>query len=220
MSGSPFNVGTEPRDMVVHPNGDYLYTGHMFGSDTGLRVHAIDPVNGALTFSSSLDLSSGCGRPGSRITIDSQGTRLFCTDLDRGIFVADIDPATGSLTLVPGAPHRLATPYVGGMTTTTRGDFLYVAVVAGWFPANVLHGFRVESSGDLVAVTGSPYSNIGGTSQYLRVDGADQRLFVSSRWDNHIRVYDINEDGSLSEVVGSPFANINPAGVVGPILLQ
>jgi 6-phosphogluconolactonase (cycloisomerase 2 family) len=219
MSGSPFNVGTEPRDIVVHPSGNFLYVGHMFDSDTGLSIHTIDPVSGSLTFSSSLDLSSWCGRPGNKITIDSQGTRLFCTDLDRGIFIADIDTDNGSLTLAHSDPFSLQSVYVGAMTTTSKGEFLYVAVRAA-YPSNILHGFRVEPSGDLTPVNGSPYSNVGGTTIYMCTDGADRRLYASSRWDNNIRVYDILADGSLSEVSGSPFANTNPSGIVGPLLPQ
>jgi 6-phosphogluconolactonase (cycloisomerase 2 family) len=217
ISGSPFYVGTEPRDIAVHPKGNFLYVGHMFDSDRGISVHSIDPVSGALTFSSSLDLSCRGRRPGNRITIDSQGTRLFCTDLDRGIFIADIDTDNGSLTLTQNAPFNLESLYVGAMTTTSGGEFLYVAVWAK-YPANLLHGFRVEPSGDLTPVKGSPYSNVGGTTIYIRTDGADRHLFASSRSDNNIRVYDIESDGSLSEVSGSPFANTNPSGIVGPIL--
>ena len=219
VSGSPFDVGTAPRAMAVHPNGNLLFVGHMFDFDTGISVHAIDPVTGELTFSSQLFLSGWGGRPGSEITINSGGTRLFCTDLDVGVFVVDVDPATGALSLPQGGPHVIHTSYVGAMTTTASGDFLFVAARAV-SPASELHAFSVESSGALTGVPGSPYPDIGDTTQYACTNGAGTRLFVTSRSDDRIRVFDILADGSLLQAPLSPLANSCPSGVVGPILYR
>jgi 6-phosphogluconolactonase (cycloisomerase 2 family) len=214
LSGFPYTAGSSSRDMVVHPKGDFLYTGHMFGADEGVRVHAIDPVTGAVSFSSWLDLTTWSGRPGSDMAIDPQGLRLFCGSLDAGVFVADIDAVSGALTLVPSAPHSMGGAYIGTLATTNRGDYLYVHL-----SFNVeLYGYKIESNGSLTAVPGSPYTNTGGTSLYMAVDGPDQFLYVSSRSDNDIRIYEIQTDGSLVEQASSPFANPNPAGVPGPVL--
>jgi 6-phosphogluconolactonase (cycloisomerase 2 family) len=215
LPGSPFVVGSSLRDMVVHPRGDFIYTGHMFGADAGVRVHDIDPTTGDVTFSSWLDLTVLGSRPGSDVTVDPQGLHLFCSDLDVGIFVASIDPATGALTLAPGAPVSMGA-FVCGMTATRRGDYLYVSV---GITGTQLHGYAVDAAGGLTAVPGSPYANIGNTSLYLETDAPDALLFVSSRVVDDIRVYDIDPAaGSLTEVAGSPFANPNPAGIVGPLL--
>lgn len=212
--GSPFTVGSSLRSMIVHPKGDFLYTGHMFGADKGARVHDIDPATGAISFSSWLDLTSLGARPGSRLAIDPPGTRLFVSDLDAGVFVADIDPVTGALTLVPGAPFSIGA-FVGAFTTTVRGDYLYLALP---FTSELL-GFRIESTGALTAVPGSPYS-VGAETLYLMPDKTDTFLFASSRVENNIRVFDISPtDGSLSQVPGSPFPNSNtdPLAVMGPL---
>ena len=71
----------------------------------------------------------------------------------------------------------------------------------------------------MTPVPGSPFSNVGSTTLYLRCGFADDLLFSSSRTDNTLRIYRIDAlNGVLSEVLGSPFASSNPAGVVGPVL--
>ena len=211
--GSPFAVGSSLRHMSVHPRGDFLYTGHMFGADAGVKVHDVDPSTGVITSSSALPLPGG--RPGKLVLVDPQGLHLFCADLDAGIYVADIDSLTGALTLVPGSPYGVGA-YLAGMTTTVQGDYLYVSV---GLTGSVLQAYRVETWGGLTAVPGSPYSTIGDTSIYLRTDAVDRFLFITSRVTDDIRVFDINPtDGSFTQVAGSPFANSNPGGRVGPVL--
>ena len=214
LPGFPYSAGSSIRDMAVHPKGNFLYTGHMFGAD-GVRVHAIDPATGGVTYSSELDLSSYGGRPGTPLTIDPMGARLFCGSRDAGMFVADIDPVSGALTLAPSSPVSMGT-FMGGATTTRRGNFVYAHLA---FVPELL-GFRVESNGDLTPVPGSPYTNTGGVTAYLKTDGTDRYLFAVSRNDNNLRIYEIQADGSLVELPSSPFSNANPAGIMGPVLLQ
>jgi 6-phosphogluconolactonase (cycloisomerase 2 family) len=212
LPGSPFQIGSSPRDLVVHPRGDALYTGHMFGADTGVRVHALDAATGVPSFASALDLSTLGSRPGKHLTIDPFGVRLFCSDLDAGVFVLNIDPVTRGLSLTASAPQALG-GFLNGLTTTTRAGYLYASLSSG------LHAYRVEPTGALTVVPGSPFANIGGSTLYLRTDTADAFLFASSRVDDTLRSYAIDpQSGVVSEVAGSPRGNTNPAGVVGPVL--
>lgn len=213
LAGSPFAVGSSPRGVAVHPRGDALYTGHMFGADLGLRVHRIDPATGIPTFASALGLAQVGSRPGKHLRIDPQGLRLICSDLDRGLFVCRIDPVTRGLSLAPNTPLSLGGFLSGAVTTSTRGQFLYVSITG-----RGLLGYRVDATGALLPIPGTPLTNVGADTLYLEPDSADRFLFASSRADDSLRIYAIDpQSGVLTEVPGSPLANPNQGGRLGPV---
>ncbi len=210
-----YQVGSDPRGLVVHPLGHLLFTGPMFGAERGVRVHAIDPADGSITLRNQRDLSAQASRP-KHVTISPDGRRLFVADIDNGIFVLDVDVSNGDLTQL-GAPLALGAFLSGTMATTTRGEALYVSVTGVG-----LLGYRVASSGAMTPVPGSPLANVGGSSLYMQIDGADGLLFAASRADDELRSYSIDPaTGALTEVAGSPLANANSAlGIVGPLLVR
>jgi 6-phosphogluconolactonase (cycloisomerase 2 family) len=215
LPGSPYHVGSSPRGLAIDPRGDAIYTGHMFGADIGVRVHRIDPATGVPTFVSALALGQSASRPGSRICVDPKGERLYCLDLDNGVFVATIDPTTRALTLVPGYGPRSLGGFALGMTLSTRGDGLYATVQGVG-----LLGFRIAPTGAFTTVPGAPYSNVSTTTLYLATDGPDRFLFASSRDGDNLRTYAIDPvSGALAEVPGSPRYNINIPVWVGPLVL-
>jgi 6-phosphogluconolactonase (cycloisomerase 2 family) len=210
VTGSPFTVGTSVRGFAIHPDGAYLYTGHMFGADEGLQTYAIDQDTGAITFLASTTLP-GVGRPGGDVVINPAGDRLFCSDLDNQIYVADINPATGGLTLVSSTPKNVGV-FVSTMILNRAGDRLY-------FSDNTdIYGFDVTAAGDLTALANSPYQNIGNQLYAMDIDQDDGFLFAGSRYDDQIHVMEILDGGSLEEVSASPFADANAAGVPAKVI--
>ncbi|MCO5165663.1 MAG: lactonase family protein [Planctomycetes bacterium] len=213
LPGSPFDVGSSPRDLAVDPRGDALYTGHMFGAETGVRVHRLDPTTGVPTFASALTLP-GASRPGKAIEVDAKGERLFCLDLDAGLYVATIDPQTRALTLVTGAAPRALGGFAHGLALATRGDKVYATVQGVG-----LLGFRVGPTGALTAVPGSPVTNVGATSLYLLADPTDRFLFVSSRGADQLHTYAVEPvTGAVVEVPGSPRLDTTVGAIVGPLV--
>lgn len=213
LPGSPFDVGSSPRDLAIDPRGDALYTGHMFGAETGVRVHRLDPATGVPTFASSLTLP-GASRPGKALAVDAKGERLFCLDLDAGLYVATIDAQTRALTLVAGAAPRALGGFAHGLALTTRGDKVYATVQGVG-----LLGFRVGPTGALTAVPGSPVANVGATSLYLLADATDRFLFVSSRGADLLHTYAIEPvTGAVVEVPGSPRLDATVGAIVGPLV--
>jgi 6-phosphogluconolactonase (cycloisomerase 2 family) len=78
-------------------------------------------------------------------------------------------------------------------------------------------GFSKDSSGNLTAVAGSPWPDTqeGGL---VAVDALGRFLFVINAHSDDISMFWINQDGSLTEVSGSPFAaapTVNPTMTPG-----
>jgi DNA-binding beta-propeller fold protein YncE len=214
LPGSPFQVGSSPRGLAVDPRGDALYTGHMFGADVGVRVHRLDPMTGVPTFASALSFGQTASRPGKTLCVDPSGQRLYCLDLDAGVFVATIHPTTRALTPVTGASPRPLGGFAMGMALSTRGDALYATVL------NVgLVALRITPTGAFVTAPGSPYANVGATTLYLATDATDRFLVSTSRTDDSLRVYAIEPTTkALVEVPGSPRRDYTYGVVVGPVL--
>lgn len=211
LPGSPFNVGSDPRGLAIDPRGDALYTGHMFGGDRGVRVHRLDPATGALTLGASSLALPTASRPGQTICVDARGERLYCLDLDAGLFVATIDAQTRALTPVQGASPRSLGGFAHGLAISTRGDKVY-ATVSGIG----LIGLRVTATG-FATVPGSPVFNVGGTTLNLHVDPSDRFLFASSRDADHVHTYALEPvTGAAVEVPGSPRYNVY-IGTAGPV---
>src|SRR5207248_7534466 len=94
---------------------------------------------------------------------------------------------------------------------------------------NSVYGFSNDGAGNLTALPGSPYLtggtgvyDPGGLSASFDADGqviinqAGTQLFAVNGNSNNISVFDINADGSLTPVAGSPF----PSGGSDPASLS
>lgn len=87
-------------------------------------------------------------------------------------------------------------------------QFLY----AGFASAQAIYGWTIGSSGNLTALSGSPYSASflstvsagGGTTDMITNPSGTLLFFASSL--GEIFVYQINSDGSLTAATGSPFS--------------
>jgi 6-phosphogluconolactonase (cycloisomerase 2 family) len=177
----------------------------MFVVNDGLETYTIDQDTGALTFSEATSLA-GSSRPGESIFITPDGSRLICTDLDSGIYIADINDATGALTLVPTAPQNVV-GFIASVEINRAGDRLYV------YEDPHIYGYSITAAGELTALPNMPYNNAGSQFYSMRIDEYDQFLFAMSVSGDQVHVFEILDDGSLQEHIESPIANANPAGV-------
>jgi len=86
----------------------------------------------------------------------------------------------------------------GGLIVAAK-KYLYIPFANG-----VLYGYSIDSTGQLTALTGSPYTlSSGGYS--IAADPAGKLLFVGGQ--GEIMVYTINADGSLTTAPGSPVSS-------------
>jgi 6-phosphogluconolactonase len=97
------------------------------------------------------------------------------------------------------APPLPAGPLTVGGSVAVNKKFIYIP-----FSNNTVFGYSVGSTGVLTSVPNSPYTASGGAS--ASSDPAGHFLFVSDFNSGVITVFAVNtNDGSLTQVVGSPF---------------
>ena len=96
------------------------------------------------------------------------------------------------------------------MVIDSAARFVYVVNEFG----NSISAYRIDSSGALVPIPGSPFL-AGHDPIQVAVDPTARFLYVANRGSNDVSAYSISSDGTLTPVPGSPFAGPDgPASVV------
>ena len=126
----------------------------------------------------------------------------------KGLLSLSVNRDTGSLTNLPGTP-TLFGDGTGPITLDRTGRLLYVStggtvgIGSSSGPYTSIHGYRIASNGQLIALPGSPYNVAGG---FLAVDPFNRFLYAASPVNpGTVAVYRIQPNGSLNAVPGSPF---------------
>lgn len=89
-----FSGKNTAAEIVVHPNGKFLYTSNR--GDDSIAVFAIDAASGKLTF---IQRVPSGGKTPRHFAIDPSGTHIFAANQDTGNIVEfEIDHTTGKLT--------------------------------------------------------------------------------------------------------------------------
>jgi 6-phosphogluconolactonase (cycloisomerase 2 family) len=149
VAGSPFvqASGVTPGGLAVDPSGRFLYATDSANS----AVLAFTIQNGALAPVSGSPFAAGAQPAG--LAIDPEGVELFVSNSgsnDLSVYV--IDPNAGALAQVAGSPF--ATGGRGPGFVAATGAFVYVADQT----TNDLAAFARGSKGELIPVSGSPFS--------------------------------------------------------------
>jgi len=205
--------------VVLDPAGKYLYV--MMQSNLASNIYGFvrDSNTGALTalagFPKPLDGFANKG------TFDLSGTVLLVSGTDvfgtaGGIDIFTVNSANGTLTLNAGSPVQVGDD-PSAMTFDVVSEFLYVTNTAD---ATISEFTFDTTAGTLTAISGSPIpsggkGNINGPLG-ITVSSTDQFVYVCNA-SNDISVFSINTNtGSLSSIVGSPFADGGnaPSGIV------
>jgi 6-phosphogluconolactonase (cycloisomerase 2 family) len=127
-----------------------------------------------------------------------------------GMTVFPLDATTGLLTPVPGSPFvsglqpgpvAIAPPTLAG--TSPSGKFVFVGNTGG----DSLSLYRIDSTGSLTPVTGSPVS-LGTNAQpsSIAVDPAGKFVYVSIAPQQIVGFAFDSSSGALTPISGSPFA--------------
>lgn len=100
VAGSPFTTSGAPFDVIVHPNGKFIYTTGVnptTGSLTPIEGFQVDSTTGNLT---ALPGSPFSGLLGAYCKLDPSGGTLFCdpTNSFGGFTVFNVNATTGALT--------------------------------------------------------------------------------------------------------------------------
>jgi 6-phosphogluconolactonase len=134
---------------------------------------------------------------------------IFVTNGTAGtIDVLTIDAKTGVPTPVAGNPMPDG-PTPKGTVVDPQKRYLYVVSSAG-----EVRGYLLNSSGQLSAMSGSPFMT-GGPSTGIAMDASGQFVLTANGTQNNVSVFKIGSTGALTEVPGSPFAaGANPDAIV------
>ena len=198
VAGSPFPALGTTDGMKMSPNDTFLAAG-LSGPVAVLSLAA----TGTLT------QVSGSPFPGSGedtgIDINCPGNRLFAAVPQEATTAADVFrlAANGTLTLV-----ETASPGSGslsnGVLLSPNNQLLFVSN----YSDDSITVFKVAFNGGLTVVSGSPFTvNSSGDPSLMATNQAGTLLFTANypAPGASIGVFRVASDGSLTEVVGSPF---------------
>ncbi|MGC3981540.1 MAG: beta-propeller fold lactonase family protein [Steroidobacteraceae bacterium] len=167
------NIVVACRNLVGH----FLYVPN--NGSSNVSAYVINPNTGELTPVLGSPFAAGAG---ARLaTADPANKFLYVTGLVSGAQATlagySINPATGALTAVSTAPYNLGSSgalTVGKPLIHQSGNFLYVTAAG-----TATYGFSINSTtGELVAVAGSPYLTGGSATQTGTLDASGRFLYV------------------------------------------
>jgi 6-phosphogluconolactonase len=199
--------GTTPTGLALLSSRKFLYTANSFGDDISLYT-----VNGDGTLTLNQNPTPAGSGPHAAV-IDPSGNYLLVTNsLSNNISVFQINTSTGALSEVAGSPF-----YANASPTEMifAGQFVYVTNPG----LGTVTGFSF-ASGVLAQVPGSPFKSGAGAAA-LTVDVSDSYLYVVNpsatnpslpQTTGNIAGFTIGSNGSLTSIVGSPFASVEGSG--------
>jgi 6-phosphogluconolactonase len=203
---TPIVNGTTPTGLALLPSKKFLYTANSFGDNISLYN-----VNGDGTLTLSQSATPAGSGPHAAV-IDPSGSYLLVTNsLSNNISVFQIDSSSGALTEVQGSPfYANASP----SELVFAGPFVYVTNPG----LGTVTGFSF-ANGVLTQVPNSPFFSGAGASA-LVVSGDTYLYVVNPSATNptlpnttgNIAGFNIGSDGSLTTIVGSPFASVAGSG--------
>lgn len=211
VAGSPFPANSGPAEILITPSGKFVFV-----SNPGIgMVTAFTFSNGVLTQAPGSPVSSGAGAFG--LAVDATERFLYVANPSAAnlppyasttgnISGFNIDSGTGALSPMLGSPFTSTVASQNGPTAITvdpTGRFVY-AVTSG--SSSSIWCFTITpTNGQLVAVTGSPFSLSAG-GLFALIDPTGDFFYIGSQ-SGTIAGYTYNPNtGALTAVPDSPFS--------------
>jgi len=206
--GNPTQIGLSPLNMVLSPNGNFVYVTGQSGSQGYVEVFSLS----SLATQSQLPLVQAVltGTNPFGLAIDPGGKNLYTANFSTAsISEFSIDASTGALTELSGSPFGETYTSPVALLVDSSGKYLYVANQGS---AN-LAAYSIGSSGGLTLLSGSPFVSNAQPS-VIATDPDGQYLFVGNQKSSAIESFSLSTgSGTLSEVGSYPVAN-SPTSIV------
>jgi 6-phosphogluconolactonase len=213
ITGSPYSVGDGAHSVVVHPNGQFLYVANPGQDENDISLFSI-AGNGVLTEVFPRASVAPLGSEPETLIIDPSGDYLYVMNAaSENISVFSISAngsgcpggkkSPGCLTQIAGSPFPIQLSPLN-MVLAPSGDFLYVGATYT----------NLESTIEVFSVNKGVLKTIGlfptdGLNPYaLAIDPAGKYLYVGNTSSNSITIFNIQSSGALTQVPGSPIADI------------
>ncbi len=210
ITGSPYSVGDGAHSLVIHPSGKYLYVANPGQNENDVSLFNI-AGNGVLTEVFPRATVMPLGNEPEQLVMDPSGDYVYAMNsASENISVFSISGSTGSLTQVAGSPFPVGLAPLN-MQITPSGKFIFVTAASE--PYGLIEGFSVNAGKlQFASLTSSSGLNPYG----LVIDPAGKYLYAGNTSSNSITIYSIAANGNLTQVPGSPLADIYN----GPVALQ
>jgi 6-phosphogluconolactonase len=202
IAGSPYSAGDGAHSIVIHPSGKFLYVANPGQNENDISLFTI-ASNGVLTEVPPRTAVTPLGSAPQLLAMDPAGGFLYVANVEsNNISVFSIDSGSGALTPVTGSPFSIGLSPMN-MQLTPSGSFLYVSAAST--PLGLIAGFSVNAGTlQLVSLTSTDGVNPNG----LAIDPTGTYVYAANTSSNSISIFAIGSSGALTEVSGSPLADI------------
>lgn len=195
--------GTSGQVLALAPNDAQLYVGG-FGTTTGsVYGYTVNTATGALTGVGSNN-PAGSGNTPFGIAVDPSDSFVFATSTFQHyiwVYAIGTGGVLTNLTNSPFAttgsgPYEIAVSPLG----TANGGYVYTADSA----TSQIDGFSYDTTGNLTALTGSPYSAGATQPEGIIIDPTGKYMFVTNFADNSISTFTLDPTSGVPTMQGSP----------------
>lgn len=187
------------------PNGKFVYAGN--GGSGDISAFSVGS-NGALTPIVGSPFSAGGSPDGIKVSPNGKflGVALPFSDSVAMFRIG----SHGALTSVPGSPFPQGGTGGGDAATyldmSCKSKLLFAAIANS--SETEVGVSTIASSGALSPIAGSPFAFVPGLNSNVGIlSPKNQWLFVSNQDSNTITSLDVEANGGLAQVSGSPFLN-------------
>ncbi len=211
--GSPFPSGLtldscQGISLAATPDGL-----HLLAASNG-QINSFNISAGGVLAAASSIVSCCSPNAGMKVISNATGQFVALSNLS-SVSVYAINPADGSLTIVPGSPFpQTGTGSIAGLETTCAGDLLYGSET-GLSNTSLTDAWSVASTGVLTPLTGSPFSAVGSGGNTAVLTPDNELLFQSNQFSDTINPAALLAGGSLGNLAsmnGVGFSHA-PAGM-------
>src|SRR5579871_65017 len=220
---SGFTINTSTGALTLTPGSPYAGSGELFSiaidpakrfafsvATSGYIIaFAIDPASGAL-----LPLGGGpyfTGATPIAITVDPSSHFVFSANSGGNSISAFSISQSGILTEIIGSPFA-AGSQPAAIVFEPQGKFLYVA---NELDKTISAYSMSAATGQLTAISGSPFATGGTYPQSIAIDPSGASLYVANTASNTIAGFTIDSvSGALTPITGSPYSESAIAVVV------
>lgn len=198
---------------AIDPASKYLYAATEISSGLAIAVYAIDATTEVLTEVPGSPFYVTNSPEGVQynlsLLVSPTGSFIYATVTNfvyggPGTFVFSVDPATGTLTVVPGSPFSIGT-YASGATLHPNGNFLYVTETTNQAVTGV-SVFAVDSTNGPIDTTPVSFVTSADYFGLSLIDPSGQVLVLNDSYDTASTFTIDGSTGSLTAAAGSPFA--------------
>jgi len=203
VTGSPYTVGADPKQLTVDPTGRYLYVVNQdrMAANGSVSAFSIDSTSGQLT---SLGAAVAVGSFPEAVAIEPTGRFAYVGNRgasDGGMTLTRFNIALDGTLSSPGTTSTETGPV--DLAMDPLGRFAYVAAVS---PPR-LAGYEIASNDGTLSSIGTP-TLISSAPACMEIDPTGRFAYVGYTIEPNVSVYSIDSSGSLlpsstADTVGS-----------------